>query len=326
MIGIAILFAVLASVGYGVSDAVSGTVVRRHATASLALWAQAIGLAVLGVGAVALRPGVSLPGIVWGAAAGVLGALAVLAFYTALQRGRTAVVAPVAGSGVVIPVLAGMVGGDPVGWQVGAGVFIAVAGVLVVAATGDRVNTGVNPEAAAGKAWSATPGRVQPVPVQDSCVPRVDSRSERSSVMLAVAAAIGFGVFFVLLDRATSAAAPTASSEASFDNALVIALAVQVGALAVTIVAATRHTRACLRPGRALLLPAAAVGLADVAADLLLTSAVAIGPLAVVGPLGSLDPVVAVLIATAVLGERLRRMQLLGVVMALIGIVFVATG
>lgn len=328
MIGIAILLAVLASVGYGVSDVVSGAVVRRHATASLALWAQATGLAVLGVGAVVLRPEVPLPGIVWGAAAGVLGALAVLAFYTALQRGRTAVVASVSGSGVVIPVLAGLIGGDPVGWQAGAGVFAAVAGVLVVAAAGDQDTTGANPAGDVRKApyFRATPGRTQPVPVHDGCVPQLDSRSGRSSVVLAAAAAIGFGFFFVLLDRATTAAATTGISEVSLDSALMIALAVQIGALAVTIAAATRHTRACLRPGRDILLFATAVGLLDVAADLVLTFAVAMGPLAVVGPLGSLDPVVAVLIATAVLRERLRRLQLLGVVMALIGIVLVATG
>lgn len=326
--GIAALFAVLASVGYGVSDVVSGAVVRRHATASLALWSQATGLVVLGVAAIIRRPEVPLLGIVWGAAAGVLGALAVLTFYTALQRGRTSVVASVSGCGVVIPVLVGLVGGESVGWQAGAGVLAAVVGVLVVAATGDQDGHAEGPEADVGRAPSirATPGRAQPVPAHDGCVPQNDSRSGRSSVVLAAAAAIGFGFFFVVLDRATAAAAPTSVSQGSVDTALMVALAVQVGALAVTLAAATRHTRACLRPGRDVLVPAAAVGLLDVAADLLLTFAVGIGPLAVVGPLGSLDPVVSVLIATAALGERLRRLQLLGVVVALLGIVLVATG
>lgn len=327
MIGVAALLAVVASVGYGVSDVTSGAVVRRHSTASLALWAQATGLAVLGVGALVVRPDVPLPAVVWGAAAGLVGAVAVMAFYTALQRGRTAVVAPVAGAGVVIPVLAGTVGGDPLGWQVGAGVLAAVVGVLVVAATGDRGDTNdhARPEAGEARSVCATPGRTQPVPLHDGFVPPLDFRSRRSSVVLAATAAIGFGAFFVLLDRATTAADATGVSRGALDSALMIALAVQVGALALTAVAATRHTRACLRPGRDILFSATAVGLLDVAADLALTVAVAIGPLAVVGPLGSLDPVVAVLIAV-VLGERLRRVQLFGVVLALTGIMLVATG
>ena len=100
----------------------------------------------------------------------------------------------------------------------------------------------------------------------------------------------------------------------------------QVGALAVTVLAATRHTRARLLPGRSLVLPALAVGLLDVGAALLVTLAVDRGRLAAVGPLASLDPVVSVLVATVVLRERLRPAPTLGVTLALTGIVLVATG
>ena len=71
---------------------------------------------------------------------------------------------------------------------------------------------------------------------------------------------------------------------------------------------------------------AGGIGLVDVLGDLALVVAVGVGPLAVVGPLGSLDPVVSVLIAVAVLGERLRPMQAVGIAAVLIGVVLVATG
>ncbi|OLT01482.1 hypothetical protein BJF90_31540 [Pseudonocardia sp. CNS-004] len=93
-----------------------------------------------------------------------------------------------------------------------------------------------------------------------------------------------------------------------------------------TLLAAVGHTRACLAPRPPLLLAAGAVGLVDVVGDLALVVAIGIGPLAVVGPLGSLDPVVTVLIAVGVLGERPRALQVVGVAAVLVGIVLVATG
>lgn len=323
MIGIGVVLAVLASIGYGLSDVVSGSVVRRHSTASLALWAQVTGLVVLGAAAAVRQPALSAPPLVWGAGAGVVGAVGVLAFYTALQRGRTSVVAPVAGAGVVLPVLVGVLGGDPLGWRSGVGVAAAVIGILVVAAVPDESDAAPDPVLAAAR---PVPGRTQPVPAYDGCVPPARPGSARSSVLLAALAALAFGSFFVVLEQATGSTDPAGAGREAFDVALVVSLAVQLGALAVTLLAATRHTRACLRPERSLIVPAVLVGLLDVGADLLVTLAVDRGPLAVVGPLASLDPVVAVLVATVVLRERLRLLPGLGVLLALAGIVLVATG
>jgi uncharacterized membrane protein len=157
-------------------------------------------------------------------------------------------------------------------------------------------------------------------------VPGPAPGAQRSSVALAACSAAAFGLFFVLLEHATAQAAVPGPGQSALDVALLVALAVQLGALAVTVLAATRHSRACVRPARSLLLPATAVGLLDVAADVLVTLAVDRGPLAVVGPLASLDPVVAVLVATVVLRERLRLLPALGVLLALTGIVLVGTG
>lgn len=101
---------------------------------------------------------------------------------------------------------------------------------------------------------------------------------------------------------------------------LVVALAVQAGALVVTVAAVTRRTRQCVRPDRSLALPAVGVGLLDVTADVLLTGAASVGPPALVGPLGSLAPVVTILLATGLLRERLGRWQAVGVGVAAVGI------
>ena len=41
------------------------------------------------------------------------------------------------------------------------------------------------------------------MPASDGCVPGRDARSQRSAVWLAAASALGFGLLFVVLDRAT---------------------------------------------------------------------------------------------------------------------------
>ncbi|OLT01481.1 hypothetical protein BJF90_31535 [Pseudonocardia sp. CNS-004] len=214
-----VVLAVVASLAYGLSDVLSGSAVRRHSTASVALWSQLTGLALLGLGALVVRPPMSWPVLGWGLAAGALAAVALLLFYTALQRGRTAVVGPVAGSGVVVPVVAGLLGGEPLAWPAAIGVAVVVAGVLVVAATGD----GDGPDVSGSPGPVDRPGRRLirstprpahpvpaddrcPVPADDRCVPELGTSSTRSSVVLAALAAAGFGGFFVLLDLATASA------------------------------------------------------------------------------------------------------------------------
>ena len=318
-----VMLAVVASVAYGLSDVFSGSAVRRHSTASVALWSQLTGLLLLGSAALVVRPALSWPAIGWGVAAGAVAAVALLLFYTALQRGRTAIVAPVAGSGVAIPVVAGLLRGEPLAWPAAVGVAAVVAGVLVVAATGDGdgPDTSGSGDGPHRRLIRSSPARAHPVPADDRCVPEDDATSTRSSVILAVLAAAGFGTFFVLLDLAT-----TVAGSDGFGSTLAVALAVQVGAVAVTVLAASAHTRACLAPRWRLLVAAGAVGIVDLVGDLALVTAVGTGPLAVVGPLGSLDPVVSVLVAVAALGERLRAVQAAGIAAVLVGVVLVAAG
>jgi drug/metabolite transporter (DMT)-like permease len=69
-----------------------------------------------------------------------------------------------------------------------------------------------------------------------------------------------------------------------------------------------------------------AVGLADVGANGLFAYATAHGLLALVAVLGSLYPVVTVLLAHVLLGERLTRAQQAGIAVALAGVCAIAAG
>jgi len=72
--------------------------------------------------------------------------------------------------------------------------------------------------------------------------------------------------------------------------------------------------------------PLVAIGLLDGAANGLYAFASTEGLLSVVAVLGSLYPVVTILLARGVLGERVRRVQELGIVGAVAGVALIAAG
>ena len=230
----------------------------------------------------ALAAGGSLPAgdAATAAAAGAAGAVAIGLFYFAMAIGPVSIVAPVASTGVVVPVAVGLVRGEaPSGLQL-AGIFVAVAGIALALREVEAPHTVAVP---------------------------------RRSVLLAALSGVGFGVFFVGIDAAASEDALWASSAARAGGVVVIAVAV----LAL--------------PGRLELsapaVPAlVAIGALDVTANSLFALASTKGLLSLVSVAGSLYPVTTVLLARAVLGERLAGVQQVGVALALGGVALIAAG
>ena len=139
-------------------------------------------------------------------------------------------------------------------------------------------------------------------------------RDNRKAILLALFAAVGFGTFFAAMDRA----------EESADVAWVL-LSARTADVSVLLVAC-----AVLRPplprDAGSLLAIAAIGVLDLLANLLFVLATSRGLLSVVGVLGSLYPVITVLLARIVLHERLSRAQARGVLITLMGVVALAAG
>jgi len=134
------------------------------------------------------------------------------------------------------------------------------------------------------------------------------------AVALAATAAVALGLFTYFLGLG--------SREGSALSTLVGA---RVGSLGV-LVALALAARAPLRIGRRLLLPVAAVGLCDVGANALFALASDRGLLALVSVAGSLYPVITVVLAHLVLGERLTLLQRGALGVALVGICALAGG
>jgi drug/metabolite transporter (DMT)-like permease len=141
---------------------------------------------------------------------------------------------------------------------------------------------------------------------------RSESPERARAVVLAVVSAAALGLFVYFLGLG--------SREGDVLSALVGA---RVGSLSV-LVFLSAAARAPVRVARGSLAAVAAVGLTDVSANALFAFASGHGLLALVSVLGSLYPVMTLLLAHVVLGERLTRPQQVGVAVALAGVVAIA--
>jgi drug/metabolite transporter (DMT)-like permease len=134
-----------------------------------------------------------------------------------------------------------------------------------------------------------------------------------SGAGLAIVAAVGFGLFFVGVDAGSDESAPWAIVAAR-------TLAVALGAVAALALSKP------LRPPRNLLAMLAVVGLIDTSANVLIAAATTYGAVGIVAVLSSLYPVVTMLLAWRLLGERLAAAKRAGAGVAIAGAALVAAG
>jgi drug/metabolite transporter (DMT)-like permease len=181
--------------------------------------------------------------------------------------------------------------------------------VLVGVIQGDRpaVLQGVGLLLAAGGVVLASGPEVR------SSGPDGAPRGSRRPLVLAGVAAVGFGSVIVCVAH---------GAQTSTVMMLLVMRATSVSALLVLAVFGFVQ----LRTGRADLPILVAIGIGDVGANAALAVATTHGLLAVVAVLASLYPAVTVLLARAVHDERLKRVQAVGVLVAMTGVVLIAGG
>lgn len=271
------LLALTASLIWGTADFGSGMLSRRLPATVVVLLSHSVALILLLLGLPFVGVPVG-PYLAYGAAAGVLGMLAIVAFYRAMAAGPMSLVAPIAAAGAVLPVAFGLATGDRLNPAQLAGVVFALLGVVLASGPDLRAENG----------------------------------ARRTTILLSVASAIGFGVFFPLL---------ALGSGTSVYGTLTVARIASVACLAPLLLRG--GLPADMRPRPAGWLFIAALGVADIAANGAFAQATRTGAISVVSVLGSLYPVATIVLARYVLAERLRGVQTLGVLAALGGILLV---
>jgi drug/metabolite transporter (DMT)-like permease len=134
----------------------------------------------------------------------------------------------------------------------------------------------------------------------------------RSSIVFALLAAIGFGSYFALADAAAGGG--------------VWWLLATSRIVPVPVLALLAWRRGLPRPSRPRTLILMGAGTIDCTATGLYALATTKGALSIVAVIGSLYPVVTVLLARTFLAERIRPIQQVGVVAALAGVAMIAAG
>ncbi|MEU5843385.1 DMT family transporter [Rhodococcus sp. NPDC047139] len=281
---IAVALALVAAVAYGVSDFAGGVASRRASALGVVAVTYPVSLVVSLTAAPLVGGDITAASLMWGAAAGVAGGIAVWWFYLALAIGPMSVVSPVTAVLVAgIPVLIGITLGERPGLLAYLGIVVAVIAVALVSRESDETVTGVgHPRFTARVAWWT------------------------------VGSGIAFALSFVALGQVETGTGlwPLAVSRAT--ATLVVWL----------VIAASWRTVAWST--RSLLPILIGIGVIDVVANGALIFAYQHGMLSLVSVIAALYPAVTVFLAVIVLGERVSRVKLLGLVAAGIAVALVS--
>jgi drug/metabolite transporter (DMT)-like permease len=278
---VGIAFALAASACWGSADFFGGLKAKRHSALAVLFTIEVSGLIVAAVVmAIAQDPFPSTRAVLCALGAGTAGIVALGAFYRALAIGTMSIVAPISATGVALPVIVGIATGDRPSAIVVLGLIVTTVGVILAS----REIHEDEEQAAAG----------------------------RTSIVLALLAAVGFGAYFIGADVAAD------------DSVL---WTVVLGrAIAVPVVGFIVLTRAVALPRGGDLRVLCAAGAVDLLATALYGVANTHGDLSIVSVVGSLYPIATVMLARAVLDERVRTVQAVGVVAALSGVALIAAG
>jgi drug/metabolite transporter (DMT)-like permease len=221
--------------------------------------------------------------------------------YAALQIGKVSIVAPIVATEGAIAALIAVILGDPIGLT--AGVVLAVIAIGVVLSSIDRSTTDV-PAGDTDLVADALDG--PPEPSALSHTPPVAPGEARKSALLAIGAALIFGVGLWCSGKA-AAVVPVAW----------VALSARVVGVAVITLPLFLRGRLRLTRAAVPLLLISGVG------EILGSMASAWGAresIAIVAVLGSQFAAITAVVAFLLFGERLSRVQVIGVVLVVVGV------
>lgn len=298
-----LLFGLLTAVSFGVADFLAGLAGRRMSALALVLYSQSIGAAMIIPVALIFgaRPG--LEEVIWGGAAGIVLGLGFVLYYRALAQGRMGVVAAVTGVWTAVaPFAVGLYVGERPSAVTLLGIMGVVVAIALVSAGGEHGG-----DATRSETQDRHPSaRSAALPLsQRGCVVC------DSGIVHATLAGLWMGLFFVFLDQPQSGSPLWPAASATLASALVVACLVPV-------------LRPRLGAPSASLWLIAAVGLSQTLGTLTFVIAAREGMLSVVAVAGALTPIPTAILAFLILRERATRLQLAGIVTAVIGIAMMA--
>jgi drug/metabolite transporter (DMT)-like permease len=127
-------FALGSSLSFGVADFLGGTTSRRIGTLQFIFCTQLIAVVLAGGWvAISAEPVPPVATLAAGAGAGLGMTVGLAAFFQAMVVGTMSVVAPISATGVIVPIIAGIVRGERPGVAQAIGIVAAIVGIVLAA-------------------------------------------------------------------------------------------------------------------------------------------------------------------------------------------------
>lgn len=277
------VLALAAAVLYGGSDFLGGTAARRAPVLGVLAVSVTIGTGVSVIAALADGGPLRGPGLLWGAAAGVVGGAGFVVFYAGLAAGPMSVVAPVSALvATVLPEAVALAGGERPGPRVYAGALACVVAIVLVSL----------PSGQAGPSGA---------------------RATAGAVGYGVAAGLAFGLFFLFIRNGNESGGLWPVAAGRVTETLTVAAAAVI----------TRAAPVGWGRDRRTFLAAVGSGVGDASANVCYALATQVGLFGIAVVLTSLYPGVTVLLARIVHGERMGWLQRAGLALAACGITLI---
>lgn len=283
-----LLFGFFTAIGFGAGDFFGGLASKQSPVISVSFYSQFTAAVLIGIIALFLGGIPDLNGFLWGMAAGISVGLGVIKYYRALSNGSMGLTATVMGVfSALVPFIVGFMIGERPSWIAITGVMVVIGALVLV----------TKPKVDKEQKMSAAKSTSQ----------------KRTELYDGIISGICFGFSFVFVGLATTV------------NPLWPVFFTAIGSLAPILVSQLMLTGVWPVIGKSwktIVLAGVCQGFGFIAFGL----AVLDGLISVVSVAGALSPIPTALIALVVLGERLSIIQTGGVIIALIGAVFLALG
>ena len=272
---IALSFAFLACLSWGASSFLAGIKSKVIPVLTLLIYSVSAGLGLLLILlAIRAEPFPKDPAVLFAVLAGAGSFFGLFCFYRGLSQGAISIVVPISGMCALLPVAVGLIRGDALHTLQGLGIIAAIGGGVLVS-------------------WEK-PATGQANQLAKGFIP-------------ALGAALGFGIFYVLMDFAGSVDSlwATAISRLAFFLFLLPVITFK---------------RPPLTMKGSHLPVVCAIGFLEALASFFYTIATTKGMLSLVSVISSLYPGVSILLAAIILKERLRKYQFVAVVLIVLGV------
>jgi drug/metabolite transporter (DMT)-like permease len=256
----------------------------------------------------------------WAGLGGIGGLVGLSALYLGLSRGTMGLVAPATALiAAAVPAAVGLLGGEPASPLLLAGMVIALVAVVLISIPdpgADQATAAPAPEPGSRPEPDPEPGnRLAAVATS-----RPAPRSDKWTWLLVVISGLGFASFYLGVDQAHAEGAGV------WWTLLAVRIAALLVAVVATVLLVGAHRAQPLRATAPVVGLGALAALGDSGGNLFYILARAETTLSVAVVLVSLYPVSTALLARFVLGERLSRLRLAGVALAVAGVVTITAG